>query len=65
MTVVRVDRALLAATAHRHGATTNDAVLVAAGGALHRYLLSRGEPVDPIAVGQSDAVECPGWRQRS
>ena len=50
MTVVRVDRDLLRAAAHRHGATTNDAVLVAIGGALHHYLLSRGEPVDPIAL---------------
>ena len=32
------------------GATTNDAVLVAVGGVLHQDLLSRGEPVDPIAV---------------
>jgi WS/DGAT/MGAT family acyltransferase len=48
--VVRVDRASLRAAAHRHGATTNDAVLVAVGAALHRYLLSRGESVDPIAI---------------
>jgi hypothetical protein len=50
MTVVRVDHALLRGAAHRQGATTNDAVLVAVGGALHRYLVSRGELVDPIAL---------------
>jgi diacylglycerol O-acyltransferase / wax synthase len=48
--VVRVDRASLRAAAHRHGATTNDAVLVAVAAALHQYLLSRGESVDPIAI---------------
>jgi diacylglycerol O-acyltransferase / wax synthase len=50
MAVVRLDRALLRAAAYRNGATTNDAVLVAVGAALHQYLLSRGESVDPIAV---------------
>jgi diacylglycerol O-acyltransferase len=48
--VVRLDRALLRAAAHRNGGTTNDAVLVAVGAALHQYLLSRGESVDPLAV---------------
>ncbi len=50
MAVVTVDRAALRATAHRYGATTNDAILVAVGGALHQYLLSRGESIDPIAI---------------
>jgi WS/DGAT/MGAT family acyltransferase len=50
MAVVRLERASLRAAAHRKGATTNDAVLVAVGAALHQYLLSRGESVDPIAV---------------
>lgn len=50
MAVVRLDRASLRAAAHRNGATTNDAVLVAVGAALHQYLLSRGESVDPLAV---------------
>ncbi len=50
MTVVRLDRGLLRAAAHRNGATTNDAVLVAVAGALHRLLLSRGESIDPIAI---------------
>lgn len=48
--VMRLDRARLAAAAHRYGATANDAVLVAVGGALHQVLLSKGESVDPIAI---------------
>lgn len=36
--------------AHRHGATTNDAVLVALAGALHRVLRSRGERLDNLVV---------------
>ncbi|HEX2804867.1 MAG TPA: wax ester/triacylglycerol synthase domain-containing protein, partial [Kineosporiaceae bacterium] len=48
--VVRIERARLSTAAHRHGATTNDAVLVAVAGALHHVLLARGESVDPIAV---------------
>ena len=50
MAVVRLERARLAAAAHRSGSTTNDAVLVAVGAALHQILLSRGELVDPIAI---------------
>jgi hypothetical protein len=50
MAVVTVDRGRLAAAAHRHGATTNDAVLVAVAAALHQVMLSRGETVDPIVI---------------
>jgi diacylglycerol O-acyltransferase / wax synthase len=50
MAVVKLDRARLAAVAHRNEATTNDAVLVAVGATLHQILLSRGESVDPIAI---------------
>jgi WS/DGAT/MGAT family acyltransferase len=50
MAVVTVDHAALRAAAHRYGATTNDAILVAVGGALHQYLLSKGESIDPIAI---------------
>ena len=50
LAVVRLDRAPLASAAHRYGATTNDAVLVAVGAALHKDLLSRGESVDPIVI---------------
>ena len=50
MAAVRLERAPLAAAAHRNEATTNDAVLVAVGAALHQILLSRGESVGPIAI---------------
>jgi diacylglycerol O-acyltransferase / wax synthase len=60
MAVIRLDRAQLAAAAHRNEATANDAVLVAVGGALHQILQSRGEFVDPIAI----AVPVSGRRPR-
>jgi diacylglycerol O-acyltransferase / wax synthase len=50
MAAIRLERAPLAAAAHRMGATANDAVLVAVGGVLHQILLSRGESVEPIAI---------------
>jgi diacylglycerol O-acyltransferase / wax synthase len=50
MAAIRLERAPLAAAAHRKGATANDAVLVAVGAALHQILLSRGESVEPIAI---------------
>ena len=50
MAVIRLSRESVAAAAHRHGATTNDAVLVAIAAALHQVLLSRGESVDPVAI---------------
>jgi len=50
LAVVRVDHALLREAAHRHGATVNDAVLVAVAGALHRVLLRRGEQVDSLVL---------------
>jgi WS/DGAT/MGAT family acyltransferase len=49
--VVRAEVAPLRALAHRHGATVNDAVLVAVTAALHDLLAARGEGVDLIAVG--------------
>ncbi|MBC6445916.1 wax ester/triacylglycerol synthase domain-containing protein [Actinokineospora xionganensis] len=48
--VVRVDLAELRPAAHRHGATTNDALLVAVAGALRRVLSARKETVDRIAM---------------
>ncbi|MGZ4503636.1 MAG: wax ester/triacylglycerol synthase domain-containing protein [Nocardioidaceae bacterium] len=48
--VVRADLPALRTAAHRDGATTNDALLVAVGGALHRVLEGRGESVDTLAV---------------
>jgi WS/DGAT/MGAT family acyltransferase len=50
LAVIRADIARLRAAAHRYGATTNDAVLVAVAGALHRVLLARGELVDTFAI---------------
>jgi diacylglycerol O-acyltransferase / wax synthase len=50
MAVVKLERVRLAAAAHRTRATTNDAILIAVGAALHQILLSRGEWVDPIAT---------------
>jgi diacylglycerol O-acyltransferase len=50
LAVVYADMAAVSAAAHRHGATVNDAVLVAVAGALHRVLMARGESVDTVAV---------------
>ncbi|MGB8382775.1 MAG: wax ester/triacylglycerol synthase domain-containing protein, partial [Dermatophilaceae bacterium] len=50
MTVVHVDGTALRAAAHRCGATTNDAILVAVAAALGDVLRTRGEAVDPIIV---------------
>lgn len=50
LAVVRADLAAVRTAAHRHGATANDAVLVAVAGALHRVLLSRGESADSLVV---------------
>ena len=47
--VVHVDRTDLRAAAHRFGATTNDAILVAVAAALGEVLRARGEAVDPIS----------------
>ena len=44
LAVVRADLAAVRAAAHRQGATTNDALLVAVAGALHQVLLRRGNP---------------------
>jgi len=50
LAVVRADLAALKVVAHRHGASANDAVLVAVAGALHRVLLARGECVDTFVI---------------
>jgi WS/DGAT/MGAT family acyltransferase len=49
--VVRAETAPLQALAHRHGATVNDAVLLAVSAALRDLLAARDEAVDPVAVG--------------
>lgn len=48
--VVRADLEPLRAAAHRHGASANDAVLVAVAGALRRLLLARGEDVGTFVI---------------
>jgi diacylglycerol O-acyltransferase len=50
MAVLTLDQAQLSTAVHRHGATTNDVVLVAVAAALHRILLAKGESVDPIVI---------------
>jgi diacylglycerol O-acyltransferase / wax synthase len=50
LVVIRTSLAAVRAAAHRHGATVNDAVLVAVAGALHRVLLARGESVGSLVV---------------
>jgi diacylglycerol O-acyltransferase / wax synthase len=50
LAALRVDHESLRRAAHRHGATTNDAVLVAVTGALHRLLQARGESVETLVV---------------
>jgi WS/DGAT/MGAT family acyltransferase len=49
--VVRAGIVPLQAVAHRHGATVNDAVLLAVTTALSDLLATRNETVDPIALG--------------
>jgi WS/DGAT/MGAT family acyltransferase len=49
--VVRVPAKALRAAAHRYGATTNDAVLVAVGAALNHVLSTRGESLDTVMIG--------------
>jgi WS/DGAT/MGAT family acyltransferase len=50
VTVVRAPYDAVRAAAHRHGATTNDAVLVAVACALRQVLERRGESVDTLVV---------------
>lgn len=50
MAVLRVEHAALRTAAHAYGASTNDAVLVAVAGALHRVLRERGELVDSFVM---------------
>ncbi len=50
LAVVRTEVAALRTAAHQHGATTNDAVLAAVAGALHRVLMARGECLGSLVV---------------
>src|SRR5512132_2037543 len=63
MAVLKLDRARMAAAAHRGGATTNDAVLVAVAAALHQILLGRGEFVDSIVITVPVSGRRPGGGQ--
>jgi diacylglycerol O-acyltransferase / wax synthase len=60
LAVVRADLAALRAVAHRHGATANDAVLVAVGGALHGLLLSRRESIGTFVITVPVSGRSPG-----
>jgi hypothetical protein len=48
--VVRAPYATVRTAAHRHGATTNDALLVAVAAALRRVVEERGERLDTVVV---------------
>jgi diacylglycerol O-acyltransferase / wax synthase len=48
--VVEVDLATIVAAAHAQGATVNDMLLVAVGGALRRLLVARGEKLDEVLI---------------
>ena len=50
LAAVQVDMSTLRTAAHRHGATTNDAILVAVAGALHQVLETRGEHIGTLVV---------------
>ena len=50
LSVVRTDLAALRTAAHRHGATVNDAILVAVAGALRQVLKTRGEHLGTLVV---------------
>jgi diacylglycerol O-acyltransferase / wax synthase len=50
LAVGRADLSAVRAAAHRHGATINDALLVAVAAALRRALLRRGESVGTLVV---------------
>lgn len=50
LAVVHVDLVAVQTAAHRHGATTNDAVLVVVAGALRRILEGRGESADTLVM---------------
>ncbi|WP_370962533.1 wax ester/triacylglycerol synthase domain-containing protein [Amycolatopsis sp. cg9] len=60
LVAVSTGRPALAAAAHRHGASVNDAVLVAVAGALHRLLVTRGESVGTFAVAVPVSGRRPG-----
>ena len=50
LALVRADLAAVAATAHRHGATVNDVLLTAVGGALGGAVRHRGEQATTVVI---------------
>jgi diacylglycerol O-acyltransferase len=58
--VVRAEVATLQAAAHLHGATVNDAVLVAVAGALRQVLMARGESLDTLVLAVPVSGRQPG-----
>jgi diacylglycerol O-acyltransferase / wax synthase len=58
--VVRTEVAPLRAAAHRHGATLNDAVLVAIAGALRQVLMDRSEYLDGFVMAVPVSGHRPG-----
>jgi WS/DGAT/MGAT family acyltransferase len=50
LAVVRADLDAVRATAHQHGATVNDVLLVAVAAALHTFLAGRGEHLDTVRI---------------
>jgi len=57
---VRAEVAAVQAAAHPHGATVNDAVLVAVAGALRQVLMARGESVDTLVMAVPVSGRRPG-----
>jgi diacylglycerol O-acyltransferase / wax synthase len=60
LAVIRTEAAAVRAAAHRHGVTTNDAVLAAVAAALHRVVAARGESVSEIVVAVPVSGRRPG-----
>jgi WS/DGAT/MGAT family acyltransferase len=60
LAVVRAGVAPVQAAAHLHGATVNDAVLVAVAGALRQVLMARGESLDALVVAVPVSGRRPG-----
>jgi WS/DGAT/MGAT family acyltransferase len=59
LAVARADLAAIKMAAHARGGTVNDVVLTAVTGALHGYLLARGEMVDRFVVSMPVSTRAP------
>ena len=60
LAVVRAELAPVHSAAHLHGATVNDAVLVAVAGALRKVLMARGESLDALVMAVPVSGRRPG-----